>query len=220
MVWDSDRLRGRIRVGRIEAAAGPTFVAMRRSSDLLVALAHSGIGGPSSYDTTGVGTEEAAGTFARMPARPNVVIVGHSHAEIRDSTLGGVRYVQPKPNAASVAVVHVDMVRPRGKLWEVGRIRTELVSAAEVSPSEVMEQRLRPAHDAVRAWVEQPVGMALAPMLAARGRAMPTPVVDWLLDVQRRHAGATLAGGPGLRPARGLHRRHHPPAGPATALSL
>jgi 2',3'-cyclic-nucleotide 2'-phosphodiesterase (5'-nucleotidase family) len=196
MRWDRDRLRGRIRVGRIEAAAGPTFAAMRRSSDLVVALSHSGIAGPSSYDTTGVGAEHAAGAFASMPARPDVVIVGHSHAEIRDSTLGEVVYVQPKPHAASVAVVHVDMVRPRSGTWQVGRIRPELVSTAEVTPSAVLEQRLRVAHDSVRAWVGEGIGIALAPMPAARGRAMPTPVVDWLLEVQRRRAGATLAAGP------------------------
>jgi 2',3'-cyclic-nucleotide 2'-phosphodiesterase (5'-nucleotidase family) len=211
-VWDRDRLRGKIRVGRIEAAAGPTFAAMRRSSDLVVALAHSGIAGPSSYDTAGVGAEDVAGTFATTTARPDVVIVGHSHAEIRDSSLGGVRYVQPKPNAASVAVVHVDMIRPRGRGWEVGRIRSGLVPTAEVTPSAVAEQRLKPVDDAVREWVGEGVGMALAPMPAASGRAMPTPLVDWLLEVQRRGAGATLAAGPvfDLRvgfPADTIHRR-------------
>ena len=35
MVWDGDRLRGKIRVERIEAAAGRTFADMRRSSDLV-----------------------------------------------------------------------------------------------------------------------------------------------------------------------------------------
>ncbi len=195
-VWDRDRLRGKIRVGRIEAAAGPTFAAMRRSADLVVALAHSGIAGPSSYDTAGVGAEDVAGTFATMTARPDVVIVGHSHAEIRDSSLGGVRYVQPKPNAASVAVVHVDMIRPRGRGWEVGRIPSGLVPTAEVTPSAVAEQRLKPVDDAVRGWVGEGIGMALAAMPAASGRAMPTPLVDWLLEVQRRRAGATLAAGP------------------------
>ena len=196
MRWDRDQLRGRIRVGRIEAAAGPTFAALRRSADLVVALSHSGIAGPSSYDTTGVGAEEAAGAFAGMPARPDVVIVGHSHAEIRDSTLGEVRYVQPKPHAAQVAIVHVDMVRPRGKAWEVGRVRTELVSTAGAAPSPVLEGRLRAAHDSVRAWVDKGLGTALAAMPAARGRALPTPVVDWVLEVQRRRAGADLAAGP------------------------
>ena len=195
MLWDRDRLRGRIRVGRIEPAAGPVFAAMRRTSDLVVALSHSGIAGGSSYDTTGVGGEHAARAFAGTAARPDVVIVGHSHAEIRDSTLGEVVYVQPKPHAASIAVVHVDMIRRRGR-WEVGRVRSDLVATAKATPSAVVEARLRPAHDSVRAWVSQGVGTALAPMPAARGRALPTPIVDWVLEVQRRRAGATLAAGP------------------------
>ncbi|HEY9505268.1 MAG TPA: metallophosphoesterase, partial [Gemmatimonadales bacterium] len=193
MVWDRDRLRGKIRVTRIEAVAGSTFSAMRRASDLVIALAHSGIAGPSSYDTTGVGAEEMAGSFATMPARPDVVIVGHSHAEIRDSTIGEVLYVQPRANAASVAVVHVDMVRPRGRPWEVGRTRAELISTARVTPSAVVEQRLAPAHDAVRRWVGEAVGRSSVPLPAASGRAVPTPLVDWILEVQRRRAGATLA---------------------------
>jgi 2',3'-cyclic-nucleotide 2'-phosphodiesterase (5'-nucleotidase family) len=196
MLWDRDRLRGRIRVGRIETSAPPTFAAMRRSADLVVALAHSGIGGASSYDTTGIGGEHVAGSFAGMPARPDVVIVGHSHGEIRDSTIGEVLYVQPRPHAASVAVVHVDMVRPRGGRWEVGRMRSELVSTEGAAPSAVMERRLGPAHEAVRAWLDEPVGSALAPMPASWARAGPSPILDWLLETQRRRAGARLSAGP------------------------
>ncbi|HEX2218747.1 MAG TPA: 5'-nucleotidase C-terminal domain-containing protein [Gemmatimonadales bacterium] len=196
MLWDRDRLRGRIRVGRIEAAAAPTFAAMRRSADLVVALSHSGISGASSYDTTGIGREHAAGSFAGMPARPDVVIVGHSHREIRDSTIGGVLYVQPPPHAAAIAVIHVDMVRPRGGSWEVGRTRSELVRTEGVAASAVVERRLRPAHEAVRAWLDEPVGSALAPMPASRARAGPSPMLDWLLETQRRRAGARLSAGP------------------------
>ena len=147
-----------------------------------------------------------------MKARPDVVIVGHSHAEIRDSTLGEVRYVQPKPYAASVAVVHVDMVRPRGREWQVGRIRSELVSTAEVTPSAVVEQRLRPAHDAVRAWMGEAIGMAIAPMPAATGRAIVAP--RWWTGCSTSSAAgrATLAAGPvfDLRagfPGDTIHRR-------------
>jgi 2',3'-cyclic-nucleotide 2'-phosphodiesterase/3'-nucleotidase len=196
MVWDREQLRGRIRVARIESAAGPALTALRRSADLVVALAHSGIGGSASYDTTGVGSEEAAGALAGTAPRPDVVVVGHSHAEVRDSTLNDVLFVQPRPYAAAVAVVHVDMVRPRGGRWEVGRLRPETVPIEGVAPATVVEQRLRPAHEAARAWVNERVGMVTAPMPAAAGRAGPSPIVDWMLEVQRRRAAATLSAGP------------------------
>jgi 2',3'-cyclic-nucleotide 2'-phosphodiesterase/3'-nucleotidase len=196
MVWNRDQLRGRIRVAPIEPVAARTFEAMRRSSDLVVVLSHSGLGGGSTYDTTGVGTEHAAATFATTPARPDVVIVGHSHREIRDSTIGGVRFVQPRPYAASVAVVHVDLVRRADGRWNVARIRSELVSTRDASASAVVEQRLGQSHQAVRAWMDAPIGLALAPMPATAARAGPTPMVDWMLETQRRQAGAQLAAGP------------------------
>ena len=195
-LWDRDQLQGRIRVARIEPAAARTFEAMRRSSDLVVALSHSGLDGGSTYDTTGVGSEHAAAAFAALPARPDVVIVGHSHREIRDSTIGGVRFVQPRPYAASVAVVHVDLVRRADGRWDVERVRSDLISTRDASASAVVEQRLAQSHQAVRAWMDAPIGRALAPMPASAARAGPAPIVDWMLEIQRRQAGAQLAAGP------------------------
>ena len=196
MLWDRDQLRGKIRVPRIESAAERTFAAMRRSSDLVVALSHSGLGGGSSYDTTGIGPEHVAASFATMSARPDVVIVGHSHGEVRDSAVGGVRFVQPRPYAASVAIVHVDLVRRPDNRWSVARVRSDLVSTRDAVPSALVEQRLGSSHEAVRAWMDAPIGMALAPMPASGARAGPTPIVDWILEIQRRRAGAQLAAGP------------------------
>ncbi len=195
MVWNRDQLGGRIRVGRIEESAPPTFEAMRRSSDLVVALAHSGIGESSTYDTTGIGAEHAAGVFGSLPMRPDVVVVGHSHGVIRDSAIGGVRFVQPRPFAASVAVVHVDMVRPAGGRWGVARVRSQLIAARDLRTSELVEQRLGPSHDSVRAWLDEPLGIALAAMPASGARAGPTAILDWVLETQRRRAGAQLAAG-------------------------
>ncbi|HEY7479490.1 MAG TPA: 5'-nucleotidase C-terminal domain-containing protein [Gemmatimonadales bacterium] len=196
MVWDRDKLRGRIRVGRIEPAARRTFEMMRRDADLVVALSHSGLSGSSTYDTTGVGGEDVAETFARLPARPDIVILGHSHREIRDTSIGGVHFVQPGPFARSVAVVHLDLRRSQSGRWTVARIRSDLIPTREVGPSTLIDQRLAPTHDSVRAWLAAPVGMTLAPMPASAARAGPTPILDWLLETQRRRAAAQLAAGP------------------------
>jgi 2',3'-cyclic-nucleotide 2'-phosphodiesterase/3'-nucleotidase len=195
-VWDRDQLRGKIRVGRIEESARRTVEAMRRAADLVVVLSHSGIAGGSTYDTTGVGTEHAAGIFGSLPVRPDVVVVGHSHGEIRDSTIGGVRFVQPRPYAVNVAVVHVHLIRARTGRWSVALIRSDLVSTREVKQSALLQQRLGPSHDSVRAWVDTPLGIALAPMPATGARAGPTAILDWMLETQRRRAGAQLAAGP------------------------
>jgi 2',3'-cyclic-nucleotide 2'-phosphodiesterase (5'-nucleotidase family) len=64
-----------------------------------------------------------------------------------------------------------------------------------VKPSALLDQRLRPSHDSVRAWIGAPLGMALAPMPGGRARAGPAAILDWVLETQRRRAGAQLAAG-------------------------
>ncbi len=193
MVWD--RLGGRARIVPIPGAAAPVLEALRRDADLTVALVHSGMDGASSYDTTGVGGEHVAAALAALPVRPDVVVVGHSHREMRDSVISGVHFVQPRPFGASVSVVHVDLAREDGR-WRVRRIRADLVSMKDVVPSPLLARRLAAAADSVREWVRMPLGLALAPMRSAAARAQPDPVVNFVNDVQRRRTGADLSATP------------------------
>ena len=196
MLWDQQQLKGQIRVGRIESAAKGAMQALRRNADLSVVVIHSGLGGSSSYDTTGVGGENVAASLAALPTKPDVVIVGHSHREIRDTLIDGVHFVQPRPFGGSVSVVHVSLARGDDGRWRVGRIHADLVSTGDLAPSPLLTQRLAPEHDAVREWVSAPLATVTAPMPATGARAEPTPIADLVLDVERRHAGAELASAP------------------------
>jgi 2',3'-cyclic-nucleotide 2'-phosphodiesterase (5'-nucleotidase family) len=84
-VWNRDQLKGNIRVERIPVAARRVMERLRRESDLTVVLAHSGMSGPASYDTTGIGAEHSAATLATLTEAPDLVVVGHSHQEMRDT---------------------------------------------------------------------------------------------------------------------------------------
>jgi 2',3'-cyclic-nucleotide 2'-phosphodiesterase / 3'-nucleotidase / 5'-nucleotidase len=192
MVWDRDQLGGRVRMARIGAAMAPIFSAMRRDADIVVALAHTGLDGRASYDTAGVGDEHAAAALASLPARPDVVVVGHSHREVRDWVLEGVHFVQPAPYGASVSVVHLDLAREEG-VWRVRRIRADLVSTREAAPSPLLAQRLGPAREAVREWARTAIGIAVAPMRAGAARVGPDPILEFVQDVQRRRSGAELS---------------------------
>ncbi len=192
MVWDRDQLGGRIRVTPIGPALAPVLGAMRRDADVVVALVHSGLGGRASYDTTGVGDENVAGELAGLPGRPDVVVVGHSHREIRDSVIDGVHFVQPAAFGASVSVVHLHLARVAG-VWHLRRVRADLVSTREAPPSPLLGRRLAPSRDAVREWARTAIGVADGPMRAGAARLGPTPIVEFVQDVQRRRTGADLS---------------------------
>ncbi|MBA3258096.1 MAG: 5'-nucleotidase C-terminal domain-containing protein [Gemmatimonadales bacterium] len=195
MVWDRSQLKGKLRVAPIDRTARATLDALRRSADLAVVLIHSGMDGPSTYDTIGIGAEHDAASLAKLPVRPDVVVVGHSHREMADSVLNGVHFVQPRRNAEGVSVVHVDLRRIDGR-WRVTRTRAEAVPLADRVPSALVTERLAASHAAVQAWVDQPLGVAGVPLRATAARARPTPLLDFVLEVQRRRAGADLASAP------------------------
>jgi 2',3'-cyclic-nucleotide 2'-phosphodiesterase (5'-nucleotidase family) len=192
MVWNRDQLKGSLRVESIPKAASRVLEALRRQSDLMVVLMHSGLGGSASYDTTALGAENAAASLATLPVRPDLVIVGHSHREIRDSVLRGVHFVQPRPFAGSVSVTHIDLLR-QGRRWKPIRIRSDLVSTASVPPSDRLTQRLGPAHTAVLDWVNTTIGEAAAPMPARGARAGATSILGFVNAVQRSRSGADLS---------------------------
>jgi len=195
MVWHRDRLRGQLRVARIEAAAPGVLREMRRSADVTVVLAHSGLDRTSSYDTTGVGGENVAATLAGGPDRPDLVVVGHSHAEFADSVIGGVHFVQPGPRAQSLAVVHLALVEEGGALRLV-RVSATLVPVGNAPPHPRLVRRLADPHAAAVTWAAGVVGEAALAMPAATARVEDTPLLRFLHDLQRRTAGADLSMAP------------------------
>lgn len=201
MIWDRRQLDGRVRVRPITPAAAAPLVALDRAGvDLKIVLVHSGMGPGSSYDTTGVGPENAAAAFADVAHRPDIVVVGHTHGEMRDSVVNGVHFVQPKPLAQSLSVVHVWFVRadsargPGGTgRWRVATIRADAIPLASTTESPSLANRLADAHQRARAWADEAIGTAGPGFEGRYGRAEDTPLIDFINAVQRRRAGAQLS---------------------------
>src|SRR5207245_1465638 len=152
MLWDRAQLTGRVRVHRIAEAGPAAWAALDRAGvDLKVVLIHSGFG-ESSYDTSGGGPENDAAALAAMTPKPDLVIVGHTHREMRDTVIKGVHFVQPKNWVQSLAVVHVSLAKDsaRAGRYRVTAVRSDLIPLANVAESPRFTQRVRAAHEAAR----------------------------------------------------------------------
>jgi 2',3'-cyclic-nucleotide 2'-phosphodiesterase (5'-nucleotidase family) len=194
MVWDRAQLAaGRARVRRVAEAAPAALARLEREgADLRVVLIHAGLDGTSSYDTAGVGPENDAAALAAIVPTPHLVIVGHSHREIRDTVINGVHFVQPKNWAQSLAVVRVWLVKI-GSAWRVTSIRSELVPLDPVPELPRFVRRMDAAHEAVRLWAATALGTAGPGFDGRYARAQDTPLLDFVNEVQRRKSGAQLS---------------------------
>ena len=193
MLWDRAQLGRAIRVRRIaEMAPGAMGRLARDGVDLKVVLIHSGFG-ESSYDTTGVGPENDAGALAGVTPKPDIVIVGHTHREIRDSVINGVHFVQPKNWVQSIAVIHVSLAKDSTGRYHVRSVRSDLIPLTTVVESPRFTQRVGAAHEAARLWASMPIGAATPGFDGRFERVQDTPLLDFVNEVQRRRAGAQLS---------------------------
>ena len=194
MLWDRTQLAGRVSVRRIAGAASTALASLQsQGADLKVVLMHSGFG-ESSYDTTGVGAENAAAALATVNPKPDLVVVGHTHREMRDTVINGVHFVQPRNWAQSISVVHVWLSREQGAgSWKVTNVRADIIPLANVPEQARFVRRLDGVHGAARLWAATPLGRATPGFDARYARAQDTPVLDFINEVQRRRSGAQLS---------------------------
>lgn len=192
LVLDRGPLKGQVRIDRIAATAPALLQRLRAEGDIAVVLVHSGLDGPSSYDTAGIGPEDDAVVLAGLAIKPDVVIVGHSHRAIRDSVIGGVHFVQPAAFGRGVAVVHLSLTE-RGGRWVVTAVHADAVPLDREPESAALVRRLAPAQSAVSDWIGQPIGYAVGAFPAQGARVTPTPLMGFIGEALRRAAHADLA---------------------------
>ncbi len=195
MVWDRDNLRGKIVMHDIVPEVRTAVAEARKAgADVIVVTMHSGLTGASSYDTvaTGVGSENVAARVAREVNGIDLILYGHSHAEVGDTVINGVLLMQPKNWATSVAVAHLSLERANNK-WRVASKQSRVIQAVGHAESPSVLAATDAAHKATLAWTNAPLGNTVVAWRADSARVVDTPLIDFILDVERREAGTDLA---------------------------
>ncbi|MEP7348060.1 MAG: 5'-nucleotidase C-terminal domain-containing protein, partial [Gemmatimonadaceae bacterium] len=194
-VWDRDSVRGKVTLVDIVGAVRKEAASLkRRGADVIVAVLHSGLDEPSSYDTvtTGFASENVTARVAREVPGLDAIVFGHSHKELADSTIGSALLVQPRNWAASVAVATLTVERD-GIHWRVVARRGQVVRTAGHAESPQVLAATQRQHDATVSYVNGSLGTTLVHWRADSSRVVDTPIVDFMLEVMRRRSGADLA---------------------------
>ena len=196
MIWDKDNLRdARLTVTDIVPAVGASVRAARRlKADVIIVLLHSGLDEPASYDTTATGlpSENVAARIPREIDGIDVVVYGHSHRELVDSTINGALLMQPRNWAASVAVATLSMERVKGR-WTVMSRKGQSVRVAGHREAPDVLAATTGSHRATLAWVNAPIGRTAVAWRSDSARVRDMPITDLVNSVMRRKTGAQLS---------------------------
>jgi 2',3'-cyclic-nucleotide 2'-phosphodiesterase/3'-nucleotidase len=198
MIWDREHLQGRLVIRGIVPAVRRAVVEARAAgADVIVVVLHSGLDEPSSYDTvaTALPSENVSARVAREVPGIDVIVYGHSHKEMADTTIAGVLLTQPRNYAASVSVAELRLEPDSGR-WRVASKRARLIRAGGHAEHPAVLAATEAAHRAAVAYAAETLGTTAIAWRADSARVRDTPLVDFILEVERRVAGADLASTP------------------------
>ena len=194
-VWDRDKLEGKLVFADIVPEVRRAVTEARRAgADVVIVSVHSGLDGASSYDTvtTRVPSENVAARVAKEVEGIDLLVYGHSHRQMADTVIGTTLLMQPKNWAQSVGVARLALARGDGR-WRVVRRSGVLVPTRSRAEDSAVLAASRAKHERTLAYVASPVATTAATWRSDSTRVADTPILDLVLDIQRRLTGADLA---------------------------
>jgi 2',3'-cyclic-nucleotide 2'-phosphodiesterase/3'-nucleotidase/5'-nucleotidase len=195
MVWDRDLLKGRVQIDDIVSSAKRAVVDARRGgADVVVVVAHAGLDPASGREdeVPGVARENPMSTVAREVPGIDLIVFGHTHRELADSTINGVLMMQPRNWATSVGVASL-RVEPEGRGWKVTTKRGAIVRSAGHDEHKAIVAVAERAHAAARKYANATIGKTSVAWTTDSARTTDTPLIDFIGETMRRASGADLA---------------------------
>jgi 2',3'-cyclic-nucleotide 2'-phosphodiesterase (5'-nucleotidase family) len=195
MIWDRDKLAGSVIIRDILPSVRDAVAEARRTgADVVVVVMHAGFNEPSSYDTvaTGLPSENVAARVAREVPGVDLIVFGHSHRELPDTVIGTTLITQPRNWAGSVSVSRLTLKR-RGAQYNVVSRKGGVIQARGHAEQPALLALTDSVHKRTVAFVNTPLGTTNAVWNADSARVMDTPIIDFILEVERRVSGADLA---------------------------
>lgn len=193
MVWDRELLRGKVQIDdMVSSARRAVGDAKRGGADVVVIVAHAGFEGAADTKVDGVPPENAIGDIAREVPGIDVILFGHTHREVADTTINGVLLAQGRNWATSVAVASLRMEHD-GKAWKVASKHGAVVRSVNHAEKATILAGSESGHAAARRYANNTVGTTKVAWSTDSARTTDTPLIDFIGETMRRATKADLA---------------------------
>lgn len=166
--------------------------ARAEGADVVVVVVHSGLGARGAASSGTLAGENVADRIPSEVPGVDLVVFGHTHSLVVDSTINNVRVMQPRNWAGSVNIATFSLEQTNGK-WRVASSRAATVPTAGHAESAALLAATNEAHDATVRWVNTPIGFASKSWRSDSARVIDSPITDFVAEVVRRETNSDLA---------------------------
>jgi 2',3'-cyclic-nucleotide 2'-phosphodiesterase/3'-nucleotidase len=198
VIWEAGRIDGQIASSDAVPAATEAVGALRRAgADVVILLAHTGIGGANSEH----GMENVALPLARFSGA-DAMILGHTHlvfpnpagvpAKARKAHLHGKSAVMPGFFGSHLGRIDLTLHHD-GRGWALSDSRAGLLPARPTQePHHGLETACGAAHEATRHWLGTGIGKTDAPLHSYFSRIAPCSIMRLVAAAQAHHVRQKL----------------------------
>lgn len=192
---------------------------VRKQADLVVVIAHSGLGRDpklnapdAADDITG---ENAIYALAESVPGIDVILFGHTHREVAQEMVNGVLLVQARNWAQSLAKVDVEMERDASGAFHVAEKKSGVIPVTMDTPADPELMKLvAPYEAATQKYLNAAIATSSRDMTGEKARYEDEPLVDLIHAVQLEVGHADISF------ATMFLTTSHIPAGPVTVRQL
>ncbi|HYB61587.1 MAG TPA: 5'-nucleotidase C-terminal domain-containing protein [Methylomirabilota bacterium] len=182
----------------IVEAAKRVIPEVRKQADLVVVIAHSGLG-PDPAANQAANSDEIAGenvmyALAEQVPGIDVILFGHTHHEVQELFVNGVLLVQAKNWGGSLARVDVNMKRDAAGHWEVQSKHSTTIPATDsVAADPEILKLAAPYEAATQKYLDTPVATSPRELSGATERFVDGPLVTLINRVQMEYGQADVS---------------------------
>lgn len=209
LLWDKQHLQDQVRVDSITETAAKLVPEMKaQGADLIIALAHSGIGQTS--EESDPQAENLVFALTQVPGIDTVVF-GHSHSifpdaryadlpntDINKGLMNGIPAVMPGRWGDHLGVVDFTLVKQENG-WQVSAATSKALPVFDnkthqplVEADKQIHQAIAKAHQGTIEFMQRPIGQASADMYSFLSQIQDDPTVQIVADAQIARVKALL----------------------------
>jgi 2',3'-cyclic-nucleotide 2'-phosphodiesterase (5'-nucleotidase family) len=185
---------------QIVASAKRVIPEVRKQADLVVVIAHSGLGpDPAANQQSGsdeiTGENAVLGLAEQVPGI-DVILFGHTHREVAQQIVNGVLLTQARNWGQSLARADVEMERDASGIWRVKEKHSTVLPVTDSTVADPDIVKLaQPYETATQKYLDTPIATSAQEMHGDVSRYQDDPLVDLIHQVQldAGHADVSLA---------------------------
>lgn len=184
----------------IVTAARRVIPEARKQADVVVVIAHSGLG-PDPLATEppeflDLPNENQMLELANQVPGIDVILFGHTHSQVAERIVNGVLLTQPKNWGGGLSRIDLDMTRGADGRWQIASKHSLVIPTRLDTPVDSEVAKLAaPYEQATQAYLDRPIANCSKEMIGATARVEDGPLLDLIHKVQLEagHADISLA---------------------------